>query len=303
MGARGRDVGGDRQHVQGRRRDREPVDPAVPRSGDGRTGASWRRAAAPRSRRGSGAGSGVVGRPTRPDGRGTADGLLRQARKGGEPVDDEPGHRAHRVHAKKKSLVATERDRKSTLEKRAHFIEEIRKVDPARLVFIDESGSHISMTREYARAPIGHRVFGRVPRNRGRVLTMIGALGITGMRALMTVEGGTSGKVFLQFVREYLIPSLRRGDVVVMDNLGAHHATGVRQEIEAAEASVLYMPPYSPDLNPIELCWSKMKYLLKSFGARTVRQLIASIGIIRGLVTRKDAAGWYAHCGWTAQLK
>ncbi len=132
---------------------------------------------------------------------------------------------------------------------------------------------------------------------------MIGALGITGMRALMTVEGGTSGKVFLQFVREYLIPSLRRGDVVVMDNLGAHHATGVRQEIEAAGASVLYMPPYSPDLNPIELCWSKMKYLLKSFGARTVRQLIASIGIIRGLVTRKDAAGWYAHCGWTAQLK
>ena len=159
------------------------------------------------------------------------------------------------------------------------------------------------MTREYARGPYGRRVFGRVPRNRGKVLTMIGALDLGGVRALMTVEGGTSGEVFLRFVREHLVPSLQPGDVVVMDNLGAHHATGVRAEIEAAGASVLYMPPYSPDLNPIELCWSKVKQLLKGFHARTVRQLVASIGIIRGLVTPQDATGWYRHCGWGGQPK
>lgn len=169
---------------------------------------------------------------------------------------------------------------------------------PSRLVFIDESGSHISMTRAYARAPSGVRAVGRVPRNRGRVLTMIGALCRKGFRAMMTIEGGTTGEVFLHFVAHHLVPKLRRGDVVVMDNLAAHHATGVREAIEAVGARVEYLPPYSPELNPIELGWSKVKGVLNRIGARTVPKLVRAVRVAVGSITPQDGAGWFAHSGY-----
>lgn len=156
------------------------------------------------------------------------------------------------------------------------------------------------MTREHAWAPIGERVTGHVPRNRGKVLTMLGALTLEGLEAMMTIEGGTSGAVFLRFVREHLVPILRPGDLVVMDNLGAHHATGVRTAIQAAGADVLYMPPYSPDLNPIELCWSKVKAALRKIGARTVKALTAAVALASHAVTPRDAEGWFIHCGYPA---
>lgn len=169
---------------------------------------------------------------------------------------------------------------------------------PSRLVFIDESGSHISMTRAYARAPRGARVVGRIPRNRGRVLTMIGALCRKGFRAMMTIEGGTTGEVFLHFLTHHLVPKLRRGDVVVMDNLAAHHATGVREAIEAVGACVEYLPPYSPELNPIELGWSKVKSVLNRIGARTVPKLVRAVRTAIGSVTAKDGAGWFVYSGY-----
>lgn len=168
-------------------------------------------------------------------------------------------------------------------------------------MFLDEAGSHISMTREHAWAPVGERVTGHVPRNRGVVLTMLGAITLDGVEALMTVEGGTSGAVFLEFVRDHLVPILRPRDVVVMDNLGAHHATGVKEAIRAAGAEVLYMPPYSPDLNPIELCWSKMKSALRRIGARTVNSLRAAVQLAAKAVTQSDAEGWFMHCGYAAR--
>ncbi len=171
-------------------------------------------------------------------------------------------------------------------------------MNPAKLVFLDESGSHISMTRPYARAPIGIRAVGRTPRNRGRVLTMIGALARTGFRALMTIEGGTTGAVFLTFVTDYLGPRLKKGDVVVLDNLAAHHATGVREAIEAVGARVVYLPPYSPDLNPIELGWSKVKSVLNRIGARTVVRLNRAVRTAVASVTPSDGAGWFAHAGY-----
>jgi len=171
-------------------------------------------------------------------------------------------------------------------------------VSPSKLVFIDESGSHISMTRAYARAPVGIRAVGRTPRNRGRVLTMIGALARKGFRALMTIEGGTTGAVFLVFVNEHLVPSLKKGDVVVLDNLAAHHATGVREAIEAAGARVIYLPPYSPDLNPIEMGWSKVKSVLNRIGARTVLRLNRAVHTAVASVTPSDGAGWFAHAGY-----
>lgn len=164
-------------------------------------------------------------------------------------------------------------------------------------MFLDESGSHIAMTREYARAPIGMRAHGRVPRNRGHVLTMLGALALDGVCAMMTVTGGTTRDVFLTFLRDHLLPVLRPGDVVVMDNLGAHHATGVGELLATVGATPLYMPAYSPDLNPIELCWSKLKAILKSVGARTMHSLAIAVQTAADRITPLDAVGWFRHAG------
>jgi transposase len=154
------------------------------------------------------------------------------------------------------------------------------------------------MTREYGRAPRGVRVVQRLPRNRGTVTTMLGALGLGGVQALMTKQGGTNRATFIEFLTEHLIPTLEPGDVVVMDNLGAHHAGGVRELIQAAGAQVLYLPPYSPDFNPIELCWSKLKGILKALGARTVASLRKLIEVAADLITAEDSRGWFAHCGY-----
>jgi transposase len=154
------------------------------------------------------------------------------------------------------------------------------------------------MTPAYGRAPCGQRVLQRLPRNRGVVTTILGALGLGGLRALMTKQGGTDRATFLQFVDEHLVPTLKTGDVVVMDNLGAHHADGVRARLGAVGARVLYMPPYSPDLNPIELCWSKLKGTLKALGARTVATLYQMIEAAGDMITPADARGWFAHCGY-----
>lgn len=157
------------------------------------------------------------------------------------------------------------------------------------------------MTRDYARAPKGVRVYERVPRNRGTVTAIIGALSIDGVEAVMTNEGATTAEVFSRFVREHLLPVLRPGDLVIMDNLGAHHATGIRAAIEASRAHVLYLPPYSPELNPIELCWSKIKQTLRSWSARSLTSLRDAIHDAAALVSASDAIGWFTHCGYANQ--
>ena len=132
---------------------------------------------------------------------------------------------------------------------------------------------------------------------------MIGALDVAGVRAMMTIEGATDGEVFEIFLERVLLRKLRPGDIVVLDNVGAHRTPNVRRLIEAAGASVLYLPPYSPDLNPIELCWSKLKALLKEFGARTREALDTAIRRAMDLIGRLDATGWFTHCGYQAQVK
>jgi transposase len=165
-------------------------------------------------------------------------------------------------------------------------------------VFLDESGSHIAMTRTRARAPRGERVVGQVPRNRGTVTTMLAALTLRGISAVMTIEGGTSGDVFTAFVEHVLRPTLRVGDVVVLDNLGAHKVEAARELIESAGARVLFLPPYHPDLNPIETAWSKVKQLLKSAEARTREALDAAIAIAVSAISPGDAAGYFGGCGY-----
>jgi transposase len=163
---------------------------------------------------------------------------------------------------------------------------------------VDETGTHTSMTREYARSPSGERVVGIVPRNRGVVLTVVGAIALDGVRAMMAYEGGTSADAFLRFVREALAPSLYPGDVVILDNLGAHRAVGVREAIEARGARILYLPPYHPELNPIELAWSKLKALLKIIGARDIQALATALKRSKDLLSTSDMEGWFAHCGY-----
>lgn len=154
------------------------------------------------------------------------------------------------------------------------------------------------MSRDYARAPKGRRAHGAVPKNWGDNITMIGAMSVDGISALMAIPGSTDVPVFLAFVQELLVPTLRVGDVVVLDNLGVHKNKGVRAAIEAAGAELRFLPPYSPDLNPIESCWSKLKQHLKGAEARDVTTLIAAIGAASDTITTRDARGWFRRCGY-----
>jgi transposase len=186
---------------------------------------------------------------------------------------------------------------------RRRFLELAKTLDPNRLVFIDEAGSHIGMTRDYARAPRGERAHGDVPRNRGDVTTMVGALDVRGVRAMMTVGGATDAEVFEAFLERVLLRRLRPGDIVVLDNVGAHRPEHIRRLVEARGASMLFLPPYSPDLNPIELCWSKLKAVLKDFAPRSRSALDDAIRRAMDLIGADDAEAWFKHCGYGAHAK
>ncbi len=154
------------------------------------------------------------------------------------------------------------------------------------------------MTRLYARAPIGERAVGSAPQNYGPNVTMIGSLGPEGIHAAASYEGPTDGPVFRAFVEKVLAPTPSSGDVVVMDNLPSHKVKGIRDVIEQRGAQLVYLPPYSPDLSPIEQCWSKVKAFLRKAQARTKESLNQAIDQALGQVTAADAKGWFLHCGY-----
>jgi transposase len=168
-------------------------------------------------------------------------------------------------------------------------------------VFQDESGATTEMTRRYGRAPSGERVAEGTPAGHWRTLTLLSAMSLEGVLAAMTVESPTDGDVFLTFVEQVLCPRLRPGQVVVMDNLPAHKVDGVRSLIEAVGAELLYLPPYSPDFNPIEQAWSKIKQQLRSAKARTLETLEAAITQALAQITIQNASAWFAHCGYAIQ--
>ena len=172
-------------------------------------------------------------------------------------------------------------------------------VDPRNLVFIDETGMHLGMTRTYGRAPIGERLYdAEAPGNGGQNISLIGGLSLDGLIATLSGVGSVNTDVFLFYIQEILIPQLWLGALVVMDNLPVHHAGVVREAIEAVGAKVVFLPPYSPDLSPIELCWSKLKQLLRSAKARTREALDQALTqIINECISEEDLLGWFAHCG------
>jgi transposase len=184
---------------------------------------------------------------------------------------------------------------------RAAWRGEAAWIDPARLVFLDESGFDTRLVRTHARAPRGQRAHGAAPGGHWRRLTLIGALGLDGLCATMTVAAATGTAVFLAFVEQVLIPALLRerpDAVVVMDNLAAHKAACVRAALDRAGIGYRYLPAYSPDMNPIELAWSKLKALLRSIGARSREALEQAIPEALAAVTPHNARGWFRHAGY-----
>jgi transposase len=166
------------------------------------------------------------------------------------------------------------------------------------LVFVDESGVTRSMTRRYGRAPKGRRVPGAVPLGHWEVTTLIGALALDGLRASFSVDAATDADVFQVFVQQILCPALRPGDVVIWDNLPAHKSVDLQPALGSIGAKLLPLPPYSPDFNPIEQCWSKVKESLRSAQARTTKALQKAITRAFAAVTPSDARGWFQHCGY-----
>lgn len=174
-------------------------------------------------------------------------------------------------------------------------------MDPAKLVFVDESGINTAMSRMRGRAEPGVRVQGAEPRGHWKTLTMIGALRLDGMAAAVTVDAATDTDVFGAFVREALVPALRAGDVVLWDGLSSHKAPQVQREVESAKATLLSLPPYSPDLSPIEPAWSKVKSHVRDVSPRSPEALGAAAAEGFARVTAADARGWFNKCGYCVQ--
>lgn len=161
------------------------------------------------------------------------------------------------------------------------------------MIFLDESGVSTQMTRRYGRAPRGVRVHESTPEGNWKILTILGAMSLHGMIATMTIEAATDAEIFLAYLDHVLCPVLRPGDVVVMDNLSSHKVSGVRERIEKTGAELLYLPPYSPDLNPIEKAWAKLKQLLRTAKARTVETLEQAITELLEHIRPQDAQAWF----------
>ena len=173
-------------------------------------------------------------------------------------------------------------------------------LDRGRLVFVDEMGTHTSLAPFYGYSPRGQRAFFKVPRNRGTNTTLLASMSLEGMGPSMAVEGSTNKEVFEVYVEHFLAPTLKEGQVVVMDNLSAHKGERARKLIEERGCQLLYLPPYSPDLNPIEEAFSKVKRLLRVIGARMKKALVEIIAKVLDRVGARDAGGFFAACGYRA---
>jgi transposase len=171
-------------------------------------------------------------------------------------------------------------------------------VSVAHLVFVDESGASTQMTRRYGRSPVGQRLVWPVPQGHYQTTTMLAAVRLKGPQAPWLFDGPMDGELFLAWTKQGLVPGLQAGDVVILDNLSTHKVAGVREAIEAAGARLEYLPPYSPDFNPIENLWSKVKQGVKSRDPRKARQLFKAVGAAFDTVTPEDCHGFFLHAGY-----
>jgi transposase len=180
--------------------------------------------------------------------------------------------------------------------KRAWYWRRLTQIDHRRLRFIDEAGVNLALTRLRGRAPRGERVYESVPRNYGAQTSLIGTLSLSGIEAVMTVEGAVDTDVFNVYVEQVLRPTLKSGDVLVLDNLSAHHASRIEQVAAECGAKVIWLAPYSPDFSPIELMWSKIKTAMRAAKARTREELERAFTAALEQITKSDCLGWFTHC-------
>ena len=192
----------------------------------------------------------------------------------------------------KKTLGATERDE----EARSAFRERLRGVDAERLVFVDESSTNVALTPRYARAPKGERAHGKAPRNWGKNVTLISSITLEGMGASMSIEGSSDTDSFGLYMRDVLAPRLEAGQIVLMDNLSVHTSGWVRELIEERGCQLWLLPSYSPDMNPIEEAFSKVKTLLRKAKARTLEALFEATAQALDALSAGDARGYFDHC-------
>jgi transposase len=203
------------------------------------------------------------------------------------------------VAAQKKSLIAAERDEAA----RTTWRDAAAALDPADLIFVDETSTHTALTRRRARAPRGERAVGRVPRNHGPNVTLLAALTPGGVGPALAIAGAVDGAAFARYAEQVLAPTLRPGQIVVLDNLSAHKSVDARTAVEAAGARLLFLPAYSPDFNPIELAFAKVKEHLRAAAARTPDGLQAATTSAIDVISSADARGFYAHCGFALPPK
>jgi transposase len=216
-------------------------------------------------------------------------------RSAAQPDDDVAGAAASGLAAQKKSLIAAERDESA----RTAWRDETAALDPADLLFIDETSTHTAMTRRRARAPRGQRAVGRTPRNHGPNVTLLAALTPQGVGPALAIPGAVDGAVFAAYALRVLAPTLRPGQVVVLDNLSAHKSADARTAVEAVGCRLLFLPAYSPDFNPIEFAFAKVKQRLRAAAERTPDGLVAATASAIDAVTAADARAFYAHCGFS----
>ena len=171
-------------------------------------------------------------------------------------------------------------------------------VEPERLIFVDECGTHTSLAPIYGYAPRGERLRLRVPRRRGKNTTLLASMTLEGMGPTLAVEGATTAAVFEAYVEKVLAPSLKGGQIVVMDNLGAHRPKRIRELIKERGCELLYLPAYSPDYNPIEEAFAKIKNLLRDAAARTKEALVRAMGVALSTISTQDARGFFEHAGY-----
>ena len=208
--------------------------------------------------------------------------------------------RRHGITRKKKTAHATEQDRPDVRQARQDWFEGQLDLDPERLIFIDETGTSTKMARTHGRAPRGERLRMSVPHGHWKTTTLVAGLSLRGIVAPFVLDGAVDRPCFEAYIEHVLVPELRPGDIVVMDNLPAHKGSQVEALIEAAGASLRLLPPYSPDFNPIENAFAKLKALLRNAAERTKDALWAAIGRLVDLITPAECANMFAAAGYDA---
>ncbi len=194
--------------------------------------------------------------------------------------------------------MASERDRPDVARRREQWVERQDRIDPERLVFIDETWTKTNMEPLRGWSPLGARLVAKVPHSHWKTSTFIAALRCDRIEAPWLLDGPVNAAAFKTYVEKVLAPTLRPGDVVIMDNLSSHKGKAVRQAIRAAGAKLIFLPKYSPDLNPIEQLFSKLKHLLRKAAARTLETLTAAVGELLGAFTAEECANYFANSGY-----